>query len=107
MDCHVNANATLADDADWHTKMVFIDADSSYCHRTLEQTYQAYKNQQSGTPGIFIILRSKGALLPLNMSYNTSAHILYKSDEQADIKSKIGVVIKNALGLKNTINPTV
>lgn len=46
MDCHVNANATLADDADWHTKMVFIDADSSYCHRTLEQTYQAYKNQQ-------------------------------------------------------------
>ncbi|OML07649.1 hypothetical protein BFI43_18890 [Yersinia pestis subsp. microtus bv. Altaica] len=107
MDCHVNANATLADDADWHTKMVFIDADSSYCHRTLEQTYQAYKNQQSGTPGIFIILRSKGALLPLNMSYNTSANILYKSDEQADIKSKIGVVIKNALGRKNTINPTV
>lgn len=41
------------------------------------------------------------------MSYNTSAHILYKSDEQADIKSKIGVVIKNALGRKNTINPTV
>ncbi len=24
MDCHVNANATLADDADWHTKWYLL-----------------------------------------------------------------------------------